>query len=157
MALNSLLHRMARPGLVTAALAVGALVLSTGTATAAPSLTRISSDPYTNSTSQHATEVEPDTFSYGSTIVSAFQVGRFTDGGGSNVGFATSTDGGATWTQGFLPGITTQAGGTFQRVSDASVAYDARHNVWLISSIPITSSVSVPEVFTSRSTDGGLT
>lgn len=28
-------------------------------------LTQISSDPYTNSTSQHATEVEPDTFAKG--------------------------------------------------------------------------------------------
>ncbi|MFD8719957.1 sialidase family protein [Streptomyces sp. NPDC059629] len=157
MSLASLLHRLARPGLVTAALAAGALALTTTTASAAPALTQISADPYTNSTSQHATEVEPDTFSYGSTIVSAFQVGRFTDGGASNVGFATSTDGGATWTKGFLPGITTQAGGTFQRVSDASVTYDAKHNVWLISSIPITSSVTVPEVYTSRSTDGGLT
>src|SRR5206468_11639094 len=39
-------------------------------------LTKLSSDPYTNSTSQHATEVEPDTFAFGSTIVTAFQVGR---------------------------------------------------------------------------------
>lgn len=157
MSLASLLRRMARPGLVTAALAAGLLTLSTTTASAAPVLTQISTDPYTNSTSQHATEVEPDTFSYGSTIVSAFQVGRFNDGGSSNIGFSTSTDGGATWTKGFLPGITTQAGGTFQRVSDPAVAYDAKHNTWLISTIPITSSVTVPEVFTSRSTDGGLT
>ncbi|MFF3412624.1 sialidase family protein [Streptomyces sp. NPDC002742] len=157
MSLASLLHRLARPGLVTVALAAGALALSTTTAGAAPALTQISTDPYTNSTSQHATEVEPDTFSYGSTIVSAFQVGRFTDGGASNVGFATSTNGGTTWTKGFLPGITTQAGGTFQRVSDASVTYDAKHSTWLISTIPITSSVTVPDVYTSRSTDGGLT
>ena len=37
---------------------------------------QISSDPYTNTTSQHKTEVEPDTFASGSTIVSTFQVGR---------------------------------------------------------------------------------
>lgn len=157
MPLVSLLRRLARPGLVTAALSAALLVVSSTTAGAAPALTRISADPYTNSGSQHATEVEPDTFSYGSTIVSAFQVGRFSDGGGSNIGFSTSTDGGATWTQGFLPGITTAAGGTYARVSDASVTYDAKHSVWLISSIPITASVSVPAVYTSRSTDGGLT
>ena len=37
-------------------------------------LVQISSDPFTNSTSQHATEVEPDTFASGSTFVSTFQV-----------------------------------------------------------------------------------
>ena len=72
------------------------------TTTAAP----ISSDPYTNTTSQHQTEVEPDTFAFGSTVVSAFQVGRFFDGGASNIGWATSLDGGVTWTSGFLPSLT---------------------------------------------------
>src|SRR5437867_4015303 len=69
-------------------------------------IVQLSTDPYTNSTSQHQTEVEPDTFSFGTTIVSAFQVGRFTNGGSSNIGFATSTTGGSSWTAGFLPGIT---------------------------------------------------
>ena len=104
---------------------------STGVAT----LTSLSSDPYTNSSSQHATEVEPDTFASGSTIVSAFQVGRFFDGGASNIGWARSTDGGSSWTKGFLPGITTFAGGSYARVSDPSVAYDAAHNAWLIASL----------------------
>jgi BNR repeat-like domain len=157
MSLASVVQRLVRPGLVGAALAATALTVSAGSATAAPTLTQISADPYTNTSSQHATEVEPDTFAYGSTIVSAFQVGRFSDGGGSNIGFATSTDNGTTWTKGFLPGITTAGGGTYARVSDAAVTYDAKHNVWMISSIPITSSVSVPIVYTSRSTDGGLT
>ncbi len=31
-------------------------------------LLQLSSDPFTNSTSQHRTEVEPDTFAFGSTI-----------------------------------------------------------------------------------------
>jgi hypothetical protein len=60
------------------------------------SLVRLSTDPYANDTSQHATKVEPDTFAFGSTIVSAFQIGRRSSGGGSDIGFATSTDGGAT-------------------------------------------------------------
>ena len=54
----------------------------------AQSLFQISNDPYTNSTSQHQTEVEPDSYSNGSTIVSATQVGRFNDGGSSNIGWA---------------------------------------------------------------------
>jgi hypothetical protein len=138
-----------------AALASGILVAGTTSASANVSLIQISSDPFTNSSSQHATEVEPDTFSFGSTIVEAQQTGRFFDGGSSDIGWATSTDNGATWTHGFLPGITQWQGGTFERVSDASVAYDAAHNVWLISSIPITSAVTVPEVVVSRSTNGG--
>jgi hypothetical protein len=135
------------------------MLLNLPAAHAAVPLTQVITDPFTNSTSQHKTEVEPDTFAYGSTIVTAAQSGRFNDGGSSDIGYATSTDGGTTWTQGTLPGITNNNGGTgtFQRVSDASVAYDAKHNVWLISSIPITSSVTVPNVFVSRSTDGGLT
>ena len=36
-------------------------------------LIRVSQDPYTNKTSEHKTQVEPDTYSSGSTIVSAFQ------------------------------------------------------------------------------------
>src|SRR5690349_20990516 len=88
-------------------------------------LTQVSSDTFTNNTSSHATEVEPDTFSFGSTIVEASQVGRFYDGGASDIGFSTSTDNGAHWTSGVLPGITkiTNSGNRFDRVSDASVAY----------------------------------
>src|SRR5215469_6084969 len=94
------------------ALTVAILFVLASTALAFASsggITQLSSDPYTNNTSQHQTEVEPDSFSNGSTIVMAFQVGRFFDGGASNVGWATSTNGGATWTSGFLPGITTFA------------------------------------------------
>ncbi len=126
-------------------------------ATGVNSLTPLSSDPYTNSSSQHATEVEPDTFAFGSTIVAAFQAGRFFNGGASNIGWARSTDGAASWSHGFLPGITTFAGGSFARVSDPSVAYDAAHGVWLISSLPLSSSVNGAGVLVSRSTDGGAT
>ena len=136
------------------ALAVGATPVVANVA-----VTRISTDPFTNSTSQHATEVEPDTFSNGNTIVSTFQVGRFFDGGSSDIGFSTSTDGGSTWTRGFLPGTTpfSTPTGPFARVSDASVAFDARHNVWLISSLPLNSTPTGAGVIVNRSTDGGLT
>lgn len=42
---------------------------------AAAGLVRLSRDPYTNSSSQHQTEIEPDTYAFGSTVVSTFQVG----------------------------------------------------------------------------------
>ena len=145
--------------LVALAAVLAVVAFGAAPALANVALTQISSDPFTNSTSQHATQVEPDTFSSGSTIVSAFQSGRFTDGGSSDIGFATSTDGGSTWTHGFLPGVTTFStpAGPFARVSDPSVAFDAKHNVWLISSLPLNASVNGAGVIVSRSTDGGLT
>lgn len=136
-------------------LMVAALLTSAPTAAADVPATQVSSDPYTDSQAQHRTEVEPDTFTFGNTIVSAFQVGRVYGGGSSNIGFALSTDGGATWTHGYLPGITRNAAGPCGQASDPSVAYDARHDVWLISSLAL--NCPGHRVFTSRSTDGGLT
>jgi hypothetical protein len=142
------------------ALAAGLVVALSWTVLAAQAaLTQISSDPFTNPTSSHRTEVEPDTLSAGSTIVSTFQVGRFFNGGSSDIGFSTSTNNGAHFTNGVLPGLTFQVdpSSPYERVSDASVAFDAKHNVWLISSIPLLPSLVVPTVFISRSTDGGQT
>jgi hypothetical protein len=129
-------------------------------ALASVSIVQISSDPYTNSTSQHQTMVEPDTYSFGSTIVSAIQTGRFTDGGSSNIGWATSTNNGGSWTNGFLPGTTVFAtpAGPYNRVSDPAVAYDAAHNTWLITSLAISTSggsVLGAAVIVNQSTNGG--
>jgi hypothetical protein len=147
-----------------AVLAVAAALVGAGSAGANVPLTRVSADPFTNATSQHATEVEPDTFAFGSTVVATYQVGRFFNGGASDIGFARSTDGGATWgVSSFLPGLTFNAGpfadpnSPYERVSDPSVAYDARHNTWMISSIPLLPSRVVPTIFVSLSTDGGAT
>ena len=137
------------------------LLAGAGIAGANVTLSVVSADPFSNSTSQHATELEPDTFAHGQTVVSAFQVGRFFNGGATDIGFARSGDGGTSWgTPGFLPGLTFSAGVTgspFERVSDPSVAYDAAHGVWLISSIPLLPNLVVPTVFVSRSTDDGVT
>ena len=138
------------------------LLLATTLVASAATLVQISNDPYTNTTSQHKTQVEPDTFAYGNTIVAAAQTGRFFDGGSSNIRWATSTNGGASWTDGGLPGITIHepsAPGPYARVSDPAVAYDAKHNVWMISTLALvdTPSVSGVAVLTSRSTNGGLT
>ena len=117
-------------------------------------LVQLSSDPFTNLTSQHATEVEPGSFSFGSTIVTSFQVGRISGGGAADIGYAISNDGGMTWQNSLLPGLTTfQGAGTNSAVSDTSVIYDAKHGVWMIATLPI-SSTNV-QVAVSRSTDGG--
>jgi hypothetical protein len=142
-----------------AALVAAALLLGAAPAAANVPLTQVSADPFGNGTSQHATEVEPDTFAFGSTVVGAMQVGRFFNGGATDIGFVRSGDGGRTWSSGFLPGMTFSAGAAspFERVSDASVAYDAKHGAWMISSIPLTPDTSVPTVFVNRSTDDGVT
>ena len=102
------MHPTARPfrGLASCVVLAAALLFATaGVAAANVPLTRVSADPFTNPTSQHATEVEPDTFAHGGTVVGAFQVGRFFNGGATDIGFARSGDGGATWdAPGFLPG-----------------------------------------------------
>ncbi len=119
------------------------------------SLTEVSTDPFTDTDAQHATEVEPDTYSWGSTVVSGFQVGRIYDGGSSDIGWATSTDGGTTWQHGYLPGLTVnQGGGQYNAASDASVAYDPKHGVWMIASLPIDSSGNAVGVAINRSTNG---
>src|SRR5215471_227097 len=112
------------------------VVLIAGVAAAQTTLTQISNDTFTNATSQHETEVEPSSFAVGSTIVSAFQMGRFSDGGASDIGFATSTDGGSTWTHGNLPGITKVEGsGTYDRATDTAVAYNAKFKTWIIETL----------------------
>ncbi|MEV6647861.1 sialidase family protein [Amycolatopsis sp. NPDC051371] len=141
---------------VLPAVVVGGLLVGATSASANVTVTQVSSDPFTDTQAQHRTEVEPDTFAFGTTIVSAFQVGRVSGGGSSDIGFATSTDGGATWTQGFLPGTTADTGGPCGQISDAAVAFDAKHNVWLISSLGVNCPTGEP-VLTSRSTDGGKT
>lgn len=119
-------------------------------------LVQISSDKFTNSDSTHKTEVEPDTFAWGSTIVSAFHVARRPGNigwGSADVGFSTSLDGGITWTNGYLPGLTVNyKNGPYYGAADPSVAFDAKHGVWLISTLPLVNPVG--DVAVSRSLDG---
>jgi hypothetical protein len=118
---------------------------------------QLSSDVFSNASSQHATEVEPSAFSFGSTIVAAFQSGRFYEAGSSDIAFATSHDGGMTWLGGVLPGTTNivAASNPFNSISDPAVAYDAKHGEWLISALPILfSGLAAPAAVVSRSADG---
>src|SRR5690242_5664065 len=61
---------------------------------------QLSSDPYSNGMGQYQTEVEPDTYSYGSTIVATFQAGRYRDIASDNIGWTTSANQGSTWVNG---------------------------------------------------------
>ena len=140
-------------------LAVGLVIALPQIASAVVPMTTVSTDPFTNTTSYHQTQVEPDTYAFGSTIVSTFQSGRFEDGGSSDLMFATSTNSGATWTTGALPGTTVFATppGPWARISDPAVAFDPKHGVWMISGLGIDASATGKAILISRSLDGGLT
>src|SRR5215831_162549 len=118
----------------------------------AGSTVEISTDPFDNPGSQHMTEVEPHVFSFGSTVVAAFQQGRYFGGGCTDIGFATSLDNGVSWQHGSLPGLTIFVGGDrYESVSDTAVAYNAAFGLWLIESLPVGGDAAI---FVSRSADG---
>ena len=110
-------------------------------------------DPYVGD-AQHETIAEPDTLAWRNTVLAAFQVGRYRDGGAVNTGWALSRDGGRTWSSGLLPSLTraSRPPGRWNRASDPVVAYDAVHGVWLIASLALGSTTSA--VVVSRSSDG---
>lgn len=120
--------------------------------------TGIGYDPWTSGPGYHRTAVEPDTYSYGGTLVSGFQLGRGYSPGSRGAGWATYQAG--TWRRGILPGITRYQGaaGMYDRVSDAVVAYDARHRTWLISTLGMKATntgMRGAAILVSRSVDGG--
>jgi hypothetical protein len=119
----------------------------------------VSEDPYTNPDSHHRTQVEPDSFAFGQTIVTTSQSGRYLSGGGaSNNVFSTSTNGGRTWSTGGLPGTTvySKPPGPWPRISDPTIAYDPEHDVWLAQGLALQGGIG-RAVIVNRSTDGGLT
>ena len=122
--------------------------------------TPISDDPYTDGGTghQHKTQVEPDSYAHGQTIVALTQSGRWYAGGGaSNLVFSSSQNGGRTWTTGGLPGTTVNATppGPWPRISDPSIAYDPEHNVWLALGLGINAGGTGIILLVNRSTDGG--
>ena len=142
-------------------LLVAALLLgfAAGPARAEVEAQAIFHDPLSGTPGQHATAVEPDSFSFGNTVVAAFQVGRLTTVAADAIGWATSTDGGRTWRSGLLPGLTSHSSppGPYSRATDPVVAYDRVHGVWLISVLAFRDPHGAPpatEIVVSRSSDG---
>ena len=108
----------------------------------------LSRDPFTG-VGQHETQVEPDSASFGSTIVTVFQSARIFAGGAEGTGWATSVDAGRTWRRGFLERVD-------DRASDPVVSYDRLHRTWLIATLGVTT-VGAGEsshLLVSRSPDG---
>jgi hypothetical protein len=148
-----------RARLAVAAAAIAVAALPAPASAAVPPARQISVDPIVAGPGQHETAVEPDSISFGNTVVAAFQIGRWPTGGASGIGWATSTDGGASWTSGVLPGLTAQSpsSGPYSRASDPAVAYDRVHGVFLANVLSLRESGSVDpftSLVVSRSTDG---
>jgi hypothetical protein len=147
--------------LLTLLLAFAIALAMTIPAQAQFTLVKLSTDNFNNPKGVHRTEVEPDFFSWGNTIVGTFHVGRVPGSigwGSADIGWATSTDAGKTWTYGILPALTNKyKHGPFGWAADPSVAYDAKHKQWLISTLPLLhqeNSNTIGDVAVSRSPDG---
>jgi hypothetical protein len=114
--------------------------------------TRIHRDRHVNPGSQHESEVEPDSLTVGQTTVAVFQVGRNREGGAASIGFSTSRDGGRTWREGILPGLTenTVPAGPALRASDPVIAWDGVRGVWLANSLAIADGVTRLTIHRSR-------
>ena len=65
-------------------------------------------------------------------VVTGYQEGRVDGGGDATNGWATSMDGGRTWVHGEVPGLTSYPaqGGSFDRASDAVVAFGPSNDVY---------------------------
>ena len=114
----------------------------------------LSRDTFANEGSQHRTQVEPDSFAAGSTIVTVFQVARFIDGGAAGIGFATSRDRGRSWRSGILPGLSIFSAppGPATAITDPAVAYDAARRTWVVATLGISEGGDL--LLISRSRDG---
>lgn len=109
--------------------------------------------------SQDDTQVEPDIAvdpGDPSILVAVFQQGRFLDGASAAPGYATSHDGGATWTSGALPHLTVATEGKFLRASDPVVAIGPEGSVYA-QTLAVDFEECRSAIAVQRSDDGGLT
>ena len=113
---------------------------------------RLHRDRQSNADSQHETQVEPDSFTVGATTVALFQNGRNRTGGAASIAFSTSKDGGRTWREGILPGLTLTSvpPGLATRASDPTLAYDGLHGVWLANTLALSPDSSRLTIHRSR-------
>jgi hypothetical protein len=89
-------------------------------------------------------------------ITAVAQQGRYIDGGSADPGYATSQDGGRSWIHGNLPLLTQAVGGTFQRASDAAVAFGPDGSDYA-QTIPFDQTDARSAVAVQRSANGGRT
>jgi hypothetical protein len=91
-----------------------------------------------------------------SNLVAGYQESRFANGGARALNYSTSTDGGATWTEGILPNLTVAAGGQWEKASDPWVAFGPNNRAYFVS---LLFNQTTPDnaIGVSRSSDGGRT
>ncbi|HZD97016.1 MAG TPA: hypothetical protein VE132_02505, partial [Micromonosporaceae bacterium] len=97
------------------------------------------------------------TFAKLSTIVATAEVGHIYNGGASDIGYAISVNGGQSWNHGELPltvqgGQSTTCAGALTRGGDSSVAYDAKHDIWLASTTGYAGNAAVQGILLDRGT-----
>ena len=117
---------------------------------------QLSRDPFDDPGSQHETQVEPDSFAWGNTVVAAFQIARSHRAGAAAIGWSTSGDGGRSWRSGILPRLTraSRPAGRFSVASDPVVAYAAAHHTWLVATVGVSYGEDANALLVSRSRDG---
>ncbi|HEX9236057.1 MAG TPA: sialidase family protein, partial [Actinomycetota bacterium] len=89
-------------------------------------------------------------------VVAVFQQDRFGNGGSVDPGYATSLDGGRTWTSGNFQGVTIFAGGPYDRASDPWVAFGPQGQVYA-ALLGIGDTLCPTGIDVLRSDDGGIT
>jgi hypothetical protein len=112
-------------------------------------------------TSAAQPETEAETFvaqppGSDNTILAAYQEDRFSNGGARALTAALSRDGGKTWSETLLPGLTQASGGPWERASDPWVAFGADGRAYYASLVFNESNVD-NGVDLSVSSDGGHT
>jgi hypothetical protein len=89
-------------------------------------------------------------------LVGFFQEDRWSTGGARNVTFATSTDGGLTWTNIPAPGLTRHYGGPYERATDPWVEFGPDNRVYA-TDLAFDDTSPASGIFVHVSTDGGQT
>ncbi|MGZ4256601.1 MAG: sialidase family protein [Gaiellaceae bacterium] len=157
------------------ALALGVAVMlvtaitASGGSSGIPGLKKVHVDPFADAVGYHESDEEPSIYAAknparagahlakSSTIVATQQTGRVYDGGASDIGYEVSVNGGSTWKSGELPltiqgGQANTCGGPLSRASDTVTVYDARYDVWLVSTLGLSQGANVPAVYINRGT-----
>jgi hypothetical protein len=89
-------------------------------------------------------------------LVGFFQEDRWSTGGARNGTFATSTDGGQTWTNIPAPGLTRHYGGPYERATDPWVEFGPDNRVYA-TDLAFDDTSAASGIFVHVSTDGGST
>jgi hypothetical protein len=108
---------------------------------------------FINSETEPWVDVNP---ANGLNLVGFFQEDRWSTGGARNVTFATSTDGGQTWTNIPAPGLTKHYGGPYERATDPWVEFGPNNRVYA-TDLAFDDTSPASGIFVHVSTDGGQT